>query len=710
MSLPKDPTMPDLLIEIGVEEIPAPVVLPALDQMQQKLDEGLTALRLAHGAVEVYGTPRRLAAIIKGVAEAQPDETREVKGPPASAAFDAEGKPTKAAAGFAAKQGVDVAALRLVEDDKGAFVYATVQETGKPAAAVIPGLLDSLMTGFTFPKTLKWGDLEDRFARPVRWLVALLGDTVLDWQFAGVKAGRLTRGHRFLGQEGVEVKSVATYLDTLRAQSVISDVAERRQMIADKAAATAATVGGRPRLDPDLLDENNFLVEYPSCILGSYSEHYLELPEAVPVTVMQKHQRYFPVEDASGKLMPYFIIIRNGDGPGADTIRKGNEKVIVPRLDDAEFYMSEDLKTPLPERLDALKRVTYMESLGTLYDKTTRIEAWVQWLCERLPISAEDSATAQRAAHLSKCDQVTLMVGDGKLAALQGIIGGHYARLAGEPEGVCLALAQEYLPIRPDDPPPGTDPGKLVALADKFDNLCAAFLLGMIPRGTRDPQGLRRQAQAILSVLLAANWRFDLQAALEFGLRLLPAPEPRPKDALSVEAAAAAMQEFFNGRIETVLGDEGVSYDVVRAVLAADWDNAVEVIERGRALSAIRAAATDFEAQVDTATRPANISRSAEVPAAAQVDAALFADPTEQTLGTVCAQVKGEVAAAQSATPVDYPALWAALSKLRAPIDALFDAVMINAEDPAVRTNRLAMMRDLDRLYKQLADFTQIVQ
>lgn len=702
--------MPDLLIEIGVEEIPAPVVLPALDQMRQALDEGLTALRLAHGAVEIYGTPRRLAAIIKDVADRQPDETREVKGPPASAAFDVEGKPTRAAEGFAAKQGVDVSALRVVEEEKGSFVYATVEETGKAASEVISGLLDGMMTGFTFPKTLKWGDLEDRFARPVRWLVALLGEQVLDWSFAGVQAGNITRGHRFLGESAVGVKSPGTYLETLRAQSVIADVAERRQMIADKAIAAAGQVGGQPRLDPDLLDENNFLVEYPSCILGSFSEHYLELPEAVPVTVMQKHQRYFPIENANGKLMAHFIIIRNGDGPGAETIRKGNEKVIVPRLDDAEFYMSEDLKTPLPDRIEALKRVTYMESLGTLYDKTKRIEAWTEWLCERLPISPDDVDLARRAAHLSKCDQVTLMVGDGKLAALQGIIGGHYARLAGEPDGVCVALAQEYLPIRADDPVPSTDAGKLVALADKFDNLSAAFLLGMIPRGTRDPQGLRRQAQAILSILLTANWRFDLNAALRFGLGLLPSPEPRPKDALTVEEASAAMAEFFGGRVETLLGDDGVSYDVVRAVLAARWEDPVEVIERARALSEVRKLACDFEAQVDTATRPANIWRTSGLAPETQVDVALMCDPSEQALWCVYEPIRAEVTALKAETEVDYPGIWTALSKLREPIETLFETVMINAEDPALRLNRLAMMRELDRLYLELADFTQIVQ
>lgn len=702
--------MPDLLIEIGVEEIPAPVILPALDQLQQALDEGLTALRLSHGAVEVYGTPRRLAALVREVAARQPDETREVKGPPAQAAFDADGNPTRAAQGFAAKNGLDVAALRVVEDEKGRFVYATVQELGQAAAAVIPALLDSMMLGFTFPKTLKWGDLEDRFARPVRWLVALLGEEVLPWTFAGVTAGRVTRGHRFLGAGEVPLTVPADYVARLREQSVLADHRERQQVIAEQAAQIASAVGGRPRLDPELLEENNFLVEFPSCILGSFSERYLQLPEAVPVTVMQKHQRYFPVEDAAGKLLPYFIIIRNGAGPGADTIRKGNEKVIVPRLDDAEFYMTEDLKTPLADRLEALARVTYMESLGTLYDKTRRIEGWVSWLCERLPVAAEDKETAARAALLSKCDQVTLMVGDGKLAALQGVIGGHYARLSGEPEAVCVALGQEYLPIRPDDPVPATAPGKLVALADKLDNLCAAFRLGMIPRGTRDPQGLRRQAQAILSILQSAGWRFELAAAVRMGLGLLPQPAPCPREALGVEEAAAALLEFLSGRVESLLQDEGVSYDVVRAVLAAQWDNPVEVIERGRALAAIREQAPDFEAQVDTATRPANISRGAALAADAAVDPALFADPSEQALWAVYTAAKAEATALKGALPVDYAAIWAVLCRLREPIETLFEAVMINAEEAALRANRLAMMRELDALYLALADFTEIVQ
>lgn len=702
--------MPDLLIEIGVEEIPADVIVPALEQMRMALDEGLTALRLEHGAVTVYGTPRRLAALVAGVAERQPDEVKEVKGPPASAAIDAEGKPTKAAQGFAAKNGLSVDQLRVEETDKGAFVYATVSEQGRPAAEVIPGLLESMMTGFVFPKTLKWGDREERFARPVRWLVALLGDEVLDWEFARVKAGRTTRGHRFLGSDSVPISSPAAYLETLLAQHVIADHHQRREMIRDRAVAAAAAVGGNPRLDEDLLEENNFLVEWPSCILGSYPERFLALPESVPVTVMQKHQRYFPVQDEAGRLLPYFIITRNGEGQGEDNIRRGNEKVIVPRLEDAEFYLTEDLKTPLPDRLEALKRVTFMESLGTLHDKTERIVQLVIWLGRQLGIRADERDIAVRAALLSKCDQVTLMVGDGKLAALQGIIGGHYAGLAGERPEVCQALAEQYLPVRPDDPVPATMAGKLLALADKVDNLAAAFSLGMIPRGTRDPQGLRRQAQAVLAILQAGDLHVPLGALVAESVGLVPEPDPLPKEALSPADAATALMDFVAGRIEATLQDVGLPYDTVRAALGGAWNDPVEIIQRTQALQRIREDAADFEAQVDTATRPANIWRNTDLPAEVAVKPALFEHETEGAFWTAFTAACTEVERLQQAETTDYAAIWQAIAALREPIEALFEAVMINADDPDLRHNRLAMMRELDTLYLQLADFREIVQ
>ncbi len=703
--------MPDLLVEIGVEEIPAPVVLPALEQLRQAVDEGLTARRLEHGPVRVFGTPRRLAVLVTDVAACQPDEVKEVKGPPAAAAFDADGKPTPAALGFAASRGVAMDQLRVVETDKGSFVFATVAERGQPASVVIPALLTDVLNDLSFPKTMRWGDVDTRFCRPVRWLVALLDEEVLEWTYAGLKAGRTTRGHRFLGPGSGDIARPSAYVETLRDLFVIVDHEERENLIAAKAREVAATVNARPRLDPDLLTENNFLVEYPTCVLGSFPERYLALPERVPVTVMEKHQRYFAVEDEHGALLPYFVIVRNGSEAGSDIVRRGNEKVIVPRLEDAEFYLTEDLKTPLPERLETLRRVTYMESLGSLYDKTKRLEAWVSWLNERLPgLSEDERQAALRAAMLSKCDQVTLMVGDGKLAALQGYIGGHYARCAGEPEAVAVALAEQYLPVRQDDPLPATAAGRLLAVADRFDNLCAAFTLGLVPRGTRDPQGLRRQTQGLIAILLEAGYRLDLLSALSFGLAQIPRPDPAPKGALEPTEARDALWEFIASRLQAILEDEGLSYDTVRSALGSHWTDVVDVIERARALGFLRRSAADFEAQVDTATRPANIWRGTDLPAETVVDPALFADPTEQSLWTVWGVARERIAALKQTAPVDYRAVWETLSQLQQPIAALFDAVMVNAEDMNLRRNRLAMMRELDRLYLELADFREIVQ
>lgn len=702
--------MPDLLIEIGVEEIPAPVVLPALEQMQTFLEAGLRRLRLAHGPIYTYGTPRRLAALVEEVAERQPDEQKEIKGPPAQAAFDEKGQPTQAARGFAARWGLPVEALTIQETDKGAFVFASVKEEGRRAVDVLPQILAEMMEAFSFPKTLRWGDRPERFARPVRWLVGLLGEEILDWEFAGVKAGRNSRGHRFLSPGEALIRHPKAYLDTLRAHYVIANHEERRARIRSQAIETAARVGGRPQLDPELLEENNFLVEWPSCLLGSFPERYLQLPAAVLITVMEKHQRYFPVLDAQGQLLPYFIIVRNGEGPGEDIIRQGNEKVIIPRLEDAEFYLTEDLKTPLPARQESLKRVTFMECLGTLYDKTQRLVALTGWLAEQLHLAAEKKQIIERAAWLAKCDLVTMMIADGKLAALQGVIGGHYAALAGEPPEVAQAIAEHYQPVRPDEPAPASLAGKILALADKLDNLAAAFALGLIPKGTRDPQGLRRQAQGVLKILQAGDFPLRLKDLLQQALQLLPPPQPRPKQALSPEEALAALQEFFLGRIEAQLEEEGLPYDTVRAVLASVWQEPVEVMQRAHALQQIRQTAADFEAQVDTATRPANIWRGTDVPADVTVNTELFADPAEADFWATFLQIKERVQILQQSVPRDYEAIWHALCQLQKPIEALFKAVMINAEDQKLRYNRLAMMRELDQLYLQLADFTQIVQ
>ncbi len=475
----------DLLYEIGIEEIPADMVLPALEQLEQALGQGLSRLRLEHGEITTYGTPRRLAIVVEGVDEHQDDRVEEVKGPPAQAAFDGDGNATQAALGFAQSRGVEVSELEVRSTDKGEFVFARVSQPGKAAAEVLPGLLKESTEGLTFRKTMRWGELDFRFARPIRWLVALLGTEVLDLEIAGVPAGRATRGHRIIGSSAVEISSPDEYLSLLETNGVIADHRRRGEMILAQATELAAAQGHRPRINPDVLAEVNFLVECPLCIMGSFSPDYLKLPEEVVVTVLQGHQKALAVEDEAGNLVPNFIAATNADPAAVETVREGWERVIVPRLEDARFYYEHDMRKPLRARREELRGVTFLANLGSLYDKTERLVELVGWLAEHLSdISEGDAQIARQAAELAKCDQVTMMVSDGKLGeVLQGIIGGYYARASGEPEEVAQAIAEQFRPQQPGDSIPVSPGGRLLSLADKIDQLVACFRLGKIPKG-----------------------------------------------------------------------------------------------------------------------------------------------------------------------------------------------------------------------------------
>ncbi|MCK4323224.1 MAG: glycine--tRNA ligase subunit beta, partial [Armatimonadetes bacterium] len=412
----------DLLYEIGVEEIPANAVLPALSQLETAIGEGLDRLRLDHGPIATYGTPRRLAIIVNDVDDRQEDAVEEIKGPPAHAAFDAQGNPTKAAMGFASSRGVELSDLQVRTVDNGEWVFARVSRPGQPATEVLPQLLKQATEELSFPKTMWWAEVGFRFARPLRWLVALLGEQLLDLEIAGVRATQTTRGHRVLGTDSIEIDHPSRYLAVLETNGVIADHRRRREMIVQQATELAAAQGYRPRIDPDILTEVNFLVEYPVCVIGSFDSEYLQLPQEIIVTVLQGHQKAFPVEDEQGNLAPNFIAVTNADPAAADTVCSGWEKVIVPRLDDAQFYYEQDMGQPLAERREALKRVTFMEKLGTLYDQSDRLAKLTSWLAEYLDeVSELEAQTARRAAELAKCDQVTMMVRDGKLGeVLQG--------------------------------------------------------------------------------------------------------------------------------------------------------------------------------------------------------------------------------------------------------------------------------------------------
>jgi len=698
----------DLLFEIGVEEIPAPAVLPALSQLERFVSDALAEARLEHGEVRTWGTPRRLAIMVAGVALRQADLEQEVKGPPAAAAFDGDGNPTKAAEGFAAGRGLTAGDLQVRDTDKGRYVFAQVTEPGRAALEVLPTILQDATAALTFPKTMRWGDLDFRFARPIRWLLALLGPDVIPLEVAGLRSDRLTWGHRFLSDGPAGLAEPSAYLAALEDVFVIADYERRAQMIADGARAAAEAAGGRVRLEPDLLEEVNFMVEYPTALVGHFDSRYLELPDEVIVTVMSGHQRYFAVENPDGTLLPLFVAIRNGDEHGLDTVRRGNERVIEPRLADAEFYLTEDMRQPLPDRLESLARVTYIEGMGSLLDKTQRLQGLVGWLCGRIgDIPPADIDHAARAAELAKCDLTTAMVGDTKLAKLQGRVGAEYARRSGEKEEVALAIAEQYRPHSASDQPPVTAPGRLVALADKLDHLAACFRLGLRPTGSADPHALRRAAAGIVRIVLASRWRIEMPELIAEALDRLP--EVADPEAVAPELAAKQIAEFIAARLDTELAGRGVPYDTIRAVLGAPCPDLLDAYDRALALRDVRAAGGDFEAVITAAARTANIVRAPKAEQELMLDADALADPAEQALLAAWSEAREAMAAALGSEPRDYQAAWRALAGLREPIDRFFDDVLVMAKDEAVRRNRLALVAAVDDLFLRLLDVQQVV-
>ncbi|NLO74812.1 MAG: glycine--tRNA ligase subunit beta [candidate division WS1 bacterium] len=696
----------DLLYEIGVEEIPAGAVLPALDQLEEGLRRSLEDLRLSHGEILTYGTPRRLAVLIHELQERQENRTVEVKGPPAAQGLDEQGQPTKAALGFARKQGVEPSALEVRPTAKGDFLFAVVSQQGRAAAELLPELLQRLTTSLTFPKTMRWGEGEFRFVRPVRWIVALLDAQVLDLEIGGVRAGNFTSGHRVLGQREVPVPSPAAYLETLRANGIIADHRAREQMIRAEALLKARDLGGTPVLEEQTLTEVNFLVEWPTVLVGSFDPAYLALPPEVVMTVMEGHQKYFPVRGENGQLLPHFLVVSNSGPEAHPAVLAGNERVLRPRLEDARFYLDEDMKRPLADRLEGLEQVTFLGGLGTLRDKTDRLQEHVHWLSERLDIAPRDHEAAQRAAELCKCDLITMMIGDSKLGELQGIVGGYYARHSGEPEAVAAAISEHYLPLSAEGPLPATVPGALVSLADKLDNLAAAFLLGQEPTGSADPLALRRQATGVIRILRELGWRLPLQQLLPQVFSRLP----EPTDSTSTPGPAS-LQAFLAQRLEAAWIAEQIPYDIARALLSAPWQEVAEASARVAFLVSLRQEDPETFAQLVTlAERPARIRRPAGVPDEAPVNPKLFEHPLEGRLWELAQTVEKQVARALDQDEPDYASAVQALLPLAKLVHEFFEEVMVMVEDEKLRLNRLALMAHLDATFLRLADFLEIVQ
>ncbi len=701
----------DLLFEIGVEELPAGYIVPALEQLAAGATAGLDELRLEHGAVRTSATPRRLALRVEAVAERQPDRDEVVQGPAARVAWDAEGKPTRALLGFCAGRGVDVGDVRRVETPKGEYVEVTVHQPGKPAVDVLPALLANLATKLAFPKSMRWLADETRFARPARWLVALLGDEVLPVRALGLEAGRESRGHRFLSPGPVVLKQAADYFGALEGAFVLANHLVRRERLRTQLERVARELGGEVRPDEALLDINTFMVEWPTVFAGSFDERFHDLPNEVIISALREHQSFFAVQAPGSNgavLLDKFIAVRNGDERGLDLIRKGNEDVLAARLEDAEFYWQTDLKRAPADRVEDLKNVVWMEGLGSLREKADRLVALGGRLAADL--APAERATVERSALLCKTDLLTEMIGSGKeYAGLQGVIGGYYARRAGETEAVADAIYWHYHPRFAGDELPRTAAAALLSLADKLDHVAGAFAAGKAPSGSQDPYGVRRAANGAVRILIEKELAADLSSAAAAAL----APFSAAGVAVPM-GAAEALSNFWRDRVRAALEEREVRYDAAEAALAADldgagrpgWSDPADCLARAQVMDGFRGDER-FEPLAVLFKRVDNILAKATETLPERLDAALLVEPMEKELAAALERAR------QTTAPLwnrrDYAAILPALLEMEQTIHGFFDAVLVNADDLPTRLNRLRLLSEVRALFVRGWDLSRIV-
>ncbi|MBY0158295.1 glycine--tRNA ligase subunit beta [Paenibacillus lautus] len=687
----------DLLFEIGLEEVPARFLRAAMEQLQDKLVKWLDASRIAHGEVTAFATPRRLAVWVRNVADKQEDVSEEVKGPSRKIALDDSGQWSKAALGFAKSQGVDPESFTFKELGGVEYIYVTKNSVGVDTKSILSEGLLGILTSMTFPKNMRWGAHEFKFVRPIKWMVAMLGSETVDLEITGVKAGNVTRGHRFLGGEAV-IPEASAYRDVLREQHVIVDVNERQEMIVSQIQALAQEKDWNIAIKDDLLEEVLFLVETPTVLYGSFDSSFLHIPQEVLITSMREHQRYFPVLDKQGQLLPYFVTVRSGDSRSLDVIARGNEKVLRARLSDAKFFYEEDQKLQIKDALSKLESIVFHEELGTIGDKVRRIRRISDQLSAKLNVSADAADSVSRAADICKFDLVTQMVYE--FPELQGVMGEDYARKAGEKEHVAKAVFEHYQPRFAGDSVPSTMVGSIVSIADKIDTIVGCFSIGIIPTGSQDPYALRRQAAGIVQIILEHKLPVTLSDV--FGVALEVHENIRVLKR-STDEIRKDLKEFFGLRVKKLLSEDQ-RYDVVDAVITAGFDHVVSVVSRGHALMNAVESVQDFKTTVESFNRVSNLAAKA---GKAAVNAELFTESEENKLYEAWNAIRADYDAALQAA--DGERSLSLLSGLREPITGFFDSVMVMAEDEAVRANRLALLSGIDADLKRYADFTKLV-
>ncbi|WP_434511387.1 glycine--tRNA ligase subunit beta [Desulfitobacterium sp. AusDCA] len=684
----------DFLLEIGTEEIPAKFAPGVLQQLEEKARKQLQELRLDFAELKVYTTPRRIAVLIKDLAEKQTDLEAEVKGPAFKAAFDADGNPTKAAQGFARGQGVDPKDLFVQELNGVPYVYARKFEAGKPASELLAQFCLDLITGLHFPKPMRWANLDFRFARPIRWIVALFGTEVIPFEFVGLTSGRVSRGHRTLGHD-IEIKEPAQYLESLRQVFVMVDPEERKKVIWEQIQKLAQDAGGTVDEDAELLEEVMHIVEYPTALMGEVADKYMHLPEAVITTPMKEHQRYFPVRSKSGKLLPHFITVRNGGTHALDKVKAGNEKVLKARLEDAAFYYREDQKQPLAELVGKLEKIVYHDKLGTVRQRVERVRSLAREIAIQLGLGEKEKSWIDRTALLAKADLVTLMVYD--FPELQGIMGADYAAISGEPQEVATGILEHYQPRFAGDALPASLTGQVVSIADKLDAIVGAFGIGIQPTGSQDPYALRRQAQGIVGILIDAGWDISLKKLFaesyesfsRQGVKLQPLAEILP-----------ALHDFFLQRLRYVLQEQGLRYDTVDAALTNAGDSMMRTAKKASVLAEKRETA-EFVPYSQAFIRCLNLSKKAETQALNPKD---LVDPAEIDLSEAISLRKERFD--NLVTLGEYSQAYQVASELIPYIEDLFQAVMIMVEDEKLKQARLALLSECVEMLGCLGDLS----
>ena len=664
----------DLLFEIGAEEIPAGFMPNILGQLKTLAETKLNDAHLPFESIATYGTPRRLALIVKGLGDTSAEISERHKGPSASIAYDAEGNATKAAIGFARGKGLDVADL-VVEDG---YIYAETKTAGVPAKDIVTDMLPQLITGLNFPKSMHWGNLDAKFVRPVRWLVALLDEEVIPVEFATVKSGNVTRGHRFLGADEITIKNAASYVDTLKENFVMVDQDARRELISKQLHDIAASKNASIVWDDDLLEEINYLVEWPTALCGGFEESYLALPDAAIITPMKDHQRYFPLVDQDGKLLPMFLTVRNGSDHSIEVVQAGNERVLRARLDDAKFFFNEDRKKPLIDRQDGLTKIVFQEGLGNLADKTERLLTLGRVFSEECELHEDARVVLERATELAKTDLTTGMVTE--FTELQGVMGKEYALLDGESPEVAEAIFEQYLPRFAGDVWPQTEAGKVLSIIDKIDNIVATFSRGLIPTGSQDPYALRRQTIGILNILLNSEWNISLRPIIVESMNLLNVPADKQDELLG------QVEEFITLRLKNIFLDREVPHHVIDLLLS---NNELSVADAEGLVKALLANRIDENVElVQAFTRMYNLVKDVTYTG---VDESLLKENAERALYEMA--TKASEASIDAWDKNDYDAVVAVPATLVPAINKFFEDVMVMDKDEAIKANRLQLVR-----------------